>query len=476
MTSTRQAFACSTALAVLILAGSAHAQSTPQAVAADPVDEALNEGAAEAFDPPDEPAPAPELPAAAPTLSDAIAGGKLLLEVRARYENVDQKETAVLTERAQAYTVRTRLGWETGEWYGLKGLIEFEDVRHVGPEWFSVNAPGAVTPPLNGADKAKYPLVNDPDVTELNRLQLAWTPNAAVQATLGRQRILIDDQRFIGNVGWRQDEQTFDALRFDLAQGRFKATYAYVAHVNRILGEMRDWDSDSHLFNATWSLAEAFRLQGFVYALDVARQYILTGAGRKALVVGAEKMSAILDWQDRGTCVIFGDGAGAVVLEAGDGASRGIVSTAMGSDGSLANLIRVEAGGSALPASAETVQNRQHFIKMEGNQVFKSAVRGMAEISEKALALAGIASADLKAVVPHQANVRIISAIAEKLAIPMDKVVLNLDRYGNTTAASIPLALEEAVREGRIQDGDFILLVAFGAGLTWGATVIQWGR
>lgn len=215
---------------------------------------------------------------------------------------------------------------------------------------------------------------------------------------------------------------------------------------------------------------------GFVYALDIARQYILTGAARKALVVGAEKMSAILDWQDRGTCVIFGDGAGAVVLEAGDGASRGIVSTAMGSDGSLANLIRVEAGGSALPASAETVQNRQHFIKMEGNQVFKSAVRGMAEISEKALALAGIASADLKAVVPHQANVRIISAIAEKLAIPMDKVVLNLDRYGNTTAASIPLALEEAVREGRIQDGDFILLVAFGAGLTWGATVIQWGR
>jgi 3-oxoacyl-[acyl-carrier-protein] synthase-3 len=215
---------------------------------------------------------------------------------------------------------------------------------------------------------------------------------------------------------------------------------------------------------------------GFVYALDIARQYILTGAARKAMVVGAEKMSAILDWQDRGTCVIFGDGAGAVVLEAGAGSSRGIVSTAMGSDGALANLIRVEAGGSTLPASAETVQNRQHFIKMEGNQVFKSAVRGMAEISEKALALAGIASADLKAVVPHQANVRIISAIAEKLAIPMDKVVLNLDRYGNTTAASIPLALEEAVREGRIQDGDFILLVAFGAGLTWGATVIQWGR
>lgn len=215
---------------------------------------------------------------------------------------------------------------------------------------------------------------------------------------------------------------------------------------------------------------------GFVYALDIARQYILTGAARKVLVVGAEKMSAILDWQDRGTCVIFGDGAGAVVLEAGSGASRGIVSTAMGSDGALASLIRVEAGGSTLPASADTVKNRQHFIKMEGNQVFKTAVRGMAEIAEQALARAGVTVAEIKAVVPHQANVRIISAIAEKLAIPMDKVVLNLDRYGNTTAASIPLALEEAARTGRIQNGDLVLLVAFGAGLSWGASVVQWGR
>ena len=119
-----------------------------------------------------------------------------------------------------------------------------------------------------GAAKARYPVINDPDVTELNRLQVTWTPNAMLQATVGRQRIALDDQRFIGNVGWRQDEQTFDAVRADLALGRFKATYAYVVHVNRIVGELRDWDSDSHLFNATWSPAEAFRLQGFVYALD----------------------------------------------------------------------------------------------------------------------------------------------------------------------------------------------------------------
>ena len=215
---------------------------------------------------------------------------------------------------------------------------------------------------------------------------------------------------------------------------------------------------------------------GFIYALDIARQYILTGAAKKVMVIGAEKMSAILDWQDRGTCVIFGDGAGAVILEEGTGTSRGIVSSAMGSEGKQASLIRVEAGGSSLPASLDTVNNRQHFIKMEGNQVFKSAVRGMSEIADQALRMAGLTTADIACVVPHQANIRIISAIAEKMSIPMENVVINLDRFGNTTAASIPLALEEAVRTSRIKNGDYILIVAFGAGLTWGASVIQWGR
>ncbi len=215
---------------------------------------------------------------------------------------------------------------------------------------------------------------------------------------------------------------------------------------------------------------------GFVYALDIGRQYILSGAARRVMVIGAEKMSAITDFQDRGTCIIFGDGAGAVILEAGTGSRRGIIATAMGSDGDLSSLIRVEAGGSALPASHETVDNRQHFIRMEGNQVFKSAVRGMTEIAEQALRMAGVTAADIACVVPHQANVRIISAIAEKMGMPMERVVLNLDRYGNTTAASIPLALEEAVREGRVVDGDLLLFVAFGAGLTWGATVLEWGR
>lgn len=212
--------------------------------------------------------PEPASSVASPTFSDQVADGKLILEVRGRYEGVDQAKTATLTDDAAAYTIRTRLGWETAEFRGVKGLIEVEDVRHIGPEHFAVNAPGASTPPLNGAHKAKYPISNDPDVTELNRLQLAWTPSTAIQVVAGRQRILLDDQRFVGNVGWRQDEQTFDAIRTDLAYGRFKATYAYVTRVNRILGEMTDWESDSHLLNATWSPAEALRLQGFVYALD----------------------------------------------------------------------------------------------------------------------------------------------------------------------------------------------------------------
>lgn len=244
---------CGAALSTLAWSTAALAQAAPDPTPA----------------PVEEPAPEPPPPPAPrPTISDQIGAGKLIFEVRGRYETVDQTRTATLRDKGDAFTVRTRLGWETAEWNGLRGLVEFEDVRQVGNEHYAVNVPGATTPPLNGADKARYPIINDPDVTELNRAQLTWTPSVAFQITAGRQRILIDDQRFVGSVAWRQDEQTFDAIRTDVALGRFKATYAYVTHINRVLGELRDWDSDSHLFNATWSPAEALRLQGFVYALD----------------------------------------------------------------------------------------------------------------------------------------------------------------------------------------------------------------
>ncbi|PVM94103.1 alginate export family protein [Caulobacter endophyticus] len=193
------------------------------------------------------------------------SAGKPILELRLRYEGVDQANFA---KDARAITLRTRLGWETGAWKGLKGLVELEDVRALGGERYAVNVPGATTPPLNGADKARYPVVNDPEVTELNRAQVSWTPSKAVQVVVGRQRILLDDQRFVGAVAWRQDEQTFDAVRIDGRHGQWSGTYAYVTRVNRILGDLRDWNSDSHLANVAWTPSETLKLQGFVYALD----------------------------------------------------------------------------------------------------------------------------------------------------------------------------------------------------------------
>ena len=268
MTKMRSRFAGGAAVAVLLWAASAAAQEAqPTAPAID--SDGLTSDTPPAAAPAEILEPTAKVEASiAATISDTIASGKFIFEVRSRYEFVDQKRTPVLKDNGESFTVRTRLGWETGDWNGVRGLVEFEDVRQVGPEHFAVNVPGSTAPPLNGAAKARYPIINDPDVTELNRLQITWTPNALFQATLGRQRINIDDQRFIGAVGWRQDEQTFDAVRLDGGLGRFKATYVYVTHVNRVLGELRDWDSDSHLLNVTWSPAEQLRLQGFAYALD----------------------------------------------------------------------------------------------------------------------------------------------------------------------------------------------------------------
>lgn len=189
------------------------------------------------------------------SLSEAITAGKPILEVRVRYETVDQANFA---ETASAFTARTRLGWESGAWNGLKGLVEFEDVRQLGPEDYNST--------LNG--KAVYPVIADPEVTELNRLQLSWTPNKTFSGTLGRQRIVLDDQRFVGAVGWRQDEQTFDAVRADVSVGKLKATAAWLGAINRVFGEGADWDSDSWIVNAAYAGPDAFKPTAFVYALD----------------------------------------------------------------------------------------------------------------------------------------------------------------------------------------------------------------
>ncbi|MCS6292191.1 MAG: ketoacyl-ACP synthase III [Nitrospira sp.] len=211
---------------------------------------------------------------------------------------------------------------------------------------------------------------------------------------------------------------------------------------------------------------------GFVYALSVADAYVRTGM-RHVLVIGSEVMSAITDWSDRNTCILFGDGAGAAVVSASDG-ERGILSTHLRSDGSLCELITVPAGGSRMPLSEQVVAERTHFIKMKGNETFKVAVRTLEEIARETLAANQLQVEDLDLYVPHQANMRILKAVMERLGLPLEKVMLNLEHYGNTSAASIPIALDEAVRAGRVQDGSLVMLGAFGAGLTWASALIRW--
>lgn len=211
---------------------------------------------------------------------------------------------------------------------------------------------------------------------------------------------------------------------------------------------------------------------GFVYALSMADAYVKTGM-RHVLVIGSEVMSAITDWTDRNTCVLFGDGAGAAVVSASDG-DRGILSTHLRSDGALCELIMVPGGGSRTPPSEKVITERQQYIKMRGNETFKVAVRTLEEVARETLAANGLRIEDLDLYVPHQANIRILQAVTQRLGLPIDKVMLNLDRYGNTSAASIPIALDEAVQAGRIKDGSLVMLGAFGAGLTWASAMIKW--
>lgn len=212
---------------------------------------------------------------------------------------------------------------------------------------------------------------------------------------------------------------------------------------------------------------------GFLYAMNVAAQFIKTGAVKTALVIGAEKLSTVTDWQDRATCVLFGDGAGAVVMRECD-AAQGFLATVTGSDGSLADLLKIPGGGSRNPTSIETVEKRMHYMQMVGKEVFKNAVRNMGEAARNALEESGLTMDDVALVVPHQANMRIVEAIRERLGVGPEKFYVNLDRMGNMSAASIPVALDEAVRCGKIKQGDVVVMVAFGGGFTWGATVVRW--
>jgi len=223
--------------------------------------------------------------------------------------------------------------------------------------------------------------------------------------------------------------------------------------------------------------AAAFDLEaacsGFVYGLTIAQQFITTGMYNHVLVIGAETMSKILDFEDRKTCVLFGDGAGAVVLGP-VGENRGIMSMDLGADGSGGPALMVPAGGTRMPATAQSVLDRLHYLTMDGSEVFKFAVRTMPMTSQRAIEKAGLTVDDIDFLVPHQANTRIIKSALKRLKFPMEKVYINLERVGNMSAASIPVALDEAVRAGKIKENDNVVLVGFGAGLTWGSCVINW--
>ncbi|MBN62690.1 MAG: 3-oxoacyl-ACP synthase [Gemmatimonadetes bacterium] len=228
--------------------------------------------------------------------------------------------------------------------------------------------------------------------------------------------------------------------------------------------------------NRAWAYDLSAACSGFVYAITAGAQFIETGAHRRVMVIGADKMSMLLDFTDRTTCVLFGDGAGGVILERSEDGAAGLLDFELYADGSSVDCLYVKAGGSRAPATHQTVDAREHYVRQEGATVFKFAVSKMAEVSVSLIERNGLTGTDLKLFVPHQANKRIIDAAAERMDLPKDRVVLNIDRCANTTAATIPIALSEADDDGRLQSGDLLLMTGVGGGLTWGSALFRWGH
>jgi len=223
--------------------------------------------------------------------------------------------------------------------------------------------------------------------------------------------------------------------------------------------------------------AAAFDLEaacsGFIYALEIGQQFIMSRTYETVLVIGAEKLSSITDWTDRNTCVLFGDGAGAAILQNREG-THGLLTAVMGADGAKADLLFMPGGGSRCPATVDSLKARQHYLRMEGKETFKNAVQAMQTAAEEALRRCELTVSQIKLIIPHQANRRIIDAVGDRLGAKPEQLFVNVDKFGNTSAASVGIALDEAVSTGKVQRGDLILLVVFGAGLTWGAAVIEW--
>lgn len=214
---------------------------------------------------------------------------------------------------------------------------------------------------------------------------------------------------------------------------------------------------------------------GFIYALSIGKAYIENKTYKKVLIIAVDLLSRVTDWTDRGTCVLFGDGAGAALLEPTTD-DQGVMSIYIGADGDQTHLLQQPGGGSRNPSTEKTVKDKLHYIKMSGNEIFKLAVTAMIDSARKAMEMAQLKCEDIKLLIPHQANIRIIEATAKRLKLPVEKIFVNIQKYGNMSGATTAIGLDEAFREGRIKKGDYVELVAFGAGLTWGAAVIKWGK
>jgi len=224
-----------------------------------------------------------------------------------------------------------------------------------------------------------------------------------------------------------------------------------------------------------WVLDINAACSGFVYGLDIANLYITSDRFKKGLVIGAEKLSSIINWEDRGSCILFGDGAGAAIVErAPNGSDSKIISCHLGADGNLWNVLHIEAGGSNLPLDLELLNSPKSKMDMNGREVFKVAVRTLTDLVQKELVANNLSIDDIDWFVPHQANLRILEAVAKRINLPTDKIVMNVDKYGNTSSATVPTALNEAVRDGRIKRGDLVLMDVFGAGLTYGSMLVRW--
>jgi 3-oxoacyl-[acyl-carrier-protein] synthase-3 len=285
-------------------------------------------------------------------------------------------------------------------------------------------------------------------------------------------------ERRIADEGEAASDLAYEASKLAIDRAGLKPTDIDLVIVATVTGDMLFPSTACFLQQKLGAVkAAGFDINaacsGFLYGLYTADAFVRAGIHNRILVVGTEVLSKITDWEDRTTCVLFGDGAGAVIVEATT-EERGLLSIHVSSDGSMWDLLHLPGGGSRNPVSPESIEKRLHYIKMKGNETFKIAVRTLEDLAVKVLEENNLHSSDLSFLVPHQANLRIIQATAARLKIPMDKVLVNIDRYGNTSAASIPIALDEAVSAGRIGGGDYLLLEAFGGGLTWASALIKW--